>query len=108
MTTTQLNLVILMHDAPLIGIGSDDDTLHAIDTAELGGRCAGTDLVGVCGAPGLQLLPLAGSLHVPLRWPPPHRCAPGTRCRACWVGTGKPRPRSRMLDEGLGEDRPGG
>ena len=43
MTTDQINLMILMHEAPLIGISLDNDTLHAIDTAELGARCAGTD-----------------------------------------------------------------
>lgn len=92
-----MNLVGVMLDAPIMGVLVRwPHRLHAVDMEAV---CDGWDrgtFRSVCGFRGLKLVgadtepdPIAAP------WPPRLRGLPDgyERCRTCWEGTGKMRPR---------------
>lgn len=91
-------LLSLMLRAPLVGVRQRwPQILHAIPISGLplstwpDGKC-----VSACGKCGLRLLTEKDGLAAP--WPPRLNTVPDgwTRCRDCYVATGKPRPRSEF------------
>ena len=89
------------HCAIRPGDGTDSHVLHAVTLEEL---AAGFDgrrtFTAACGADGLRLVSVEMKGYRPLPWPP-RVVGLGTltRCRDCWVKTGKKRPRSERIEE---------
>lgn len=96
-----LNEPVLMtaaFNAPLACIDRTNRSIHAVSMEELIHRwldkgCEG--VTTVCGEPEMKILAF-GPEVVP--WPVQHRLPDGySRCRSCWEGTGKKRPRSKIM-----------
>lgn len=101
MPTVTLFLSALIN-APLVAIqpNTPDAQLHAVTMEGIGAVidewAAGGTLVTACGITGVKLVPIRGTAD-PVPWPPQDRGAPIRRCHACWVATGKKRPRSKFM-----------
>lgn len=77
---------------PLTGVASDN-AMHAF-TLETKLAANGEHPRTVCGESDVPFWLISDGL-VP--WPPQHKLpAPYTRCRECWISTGKKRPASRF------------
>ena len=87
--------------APWVGLIPGDATpctLHAVTDASILGTLAGFDMVTACQLPGAKLLPFPLGSENPAPWPPPHKLpVPFSRCRACWLATGKKRPACEIV-----------
>lgn len=95
-----MNLVTLLMAEPVVAVDpGEDTTLHAVTADGIdAGDWPTPVLRSACGVSGVKLVENAGYAGDPVPWPPPARGLPEgfSRCRECWVATGKKRPRARV------------
>lgn len=92
-TSPGVSLWTMLLNAPLIGIiPGEASVLHAVTMKAIPTGPEVETVVAACGIAGLKLM---HTKTTPLwLWPPQHRLPePFVRCRACWIATGKNRPR---------------
>ena len=96
-----MKTVDLALGAPWVGMIPGDEnpcTLHAVTQATILGTLAGFEMVSACQLPGVRVLPFPLGSENPAPWPPPHKMPePFTRCRGCWLATGKKRPACKFV-----------
>lgn len=95
MTAPSKTLMYLLLGAPWLaaepGVGR---VIHAATMKMLTSPTG--EMESPCGV-AVKLLPLPWPDGEAVPWPPQHRLPPPmTRCRECWVATGRKRPRSRL------------